>query len=269
MLKSSKPPLGKNLAAGFTPQRAEALLQFWANLADVDADEFRSELESLTKFAPEIFGALIGLLEAADSQGVDERREDFLRSVWGLKEHLRAAWQATDLREREWYIYELRRLYARHTAAASLRATEPALKSMLDRLVSQNPQSESASVDMQRLGAEFGHRSRFYGYWVDPPPALTVFERTMFHFQRIAYRARKCENPECMAPYFFAKRKGQKYCTEECALPAQRKAKSEWWARNRDDQMKKRRQRESKDTAKPLSAAERRTIVRPKKRGTK
>jgi hypothetical protein len=269
MLKSSKAHRGKNPAAGFTAQRAEALLQFWANLADVNADEFRSELESLTKSAPESFGTLIGLLEAADSQSVEERREDLLRSVWGLREHLRAAWQATDLREREWYIYELRRLYTRHTAAASLRAMEPAFKCILDRLVSQNPQSESASVDMQRLGAELGHSSRFYGYWVDPPPALTVFERTMFHFQRIAYRARKCENPECMAPCFFMKRKGQKYCTEECALPAQRKAKSEWWARNRDDQMKKRRQRESKDTAEPLSAAEPRTVVQPKKKGTK
>lgn len=269
MLKSSKTHLRKNLAAGFTPKRAEALLQFWANLADVSADEFGSELESLTKSAPEIFGALIGLLEPSDSQGVEESREDFVRSAWGLRENLRAAWQATDLREREWYIYELRRLYARHTEVYSLRAMEPALKSIVNRLVSQSPESESVSLGMQQLGAEFRNRSRFYGYWVDPPPALTAFERTMFHFQRIAHRARKCENPECMAPYFFMKRKGQKYCTEECALPAQRKAKSEWWARNRDDQMKKRRQRESKDTTEPLSAAPRTVVGRPKKKGTR
>ena len=38
-----------------------------------------------------------------------------------------------------------------------------------------------------------------------------------------------CKNAECPAPHFFPSRKGQKYCSEECAAPAQRAFKKNWW----------------------------------------
>jgi hypothetical protein len=275
MSKSNRFDSHQNLTAKFTPRRAEALLQFWANLADTDADEFDSELECLTKYAPEIFDSLTRPLESADSHGAEENHEDFRRSISGLREHLRAVWQATDLRVREWYIYELRRLYTQHTRAFSAPALIQAIRSAADRLLGPISQDVPAVIDFQQIGAELRKRSEFWGYWVDPPPALTGFERTMFHLQRIAHRARKCENPECTAPYFFLKRKGQKYCSEECALPAQRRAKSEWWARNREDQIKKRRQQReavkterlgTKDTRQPFSGAKARKIVRQRKK---
>jgi len=40
-------------------------------------------------------------------------------------------------------------------------------------------------------------------------------------------RTRKCENPTCLAPYFLASRRDQKFCNERCSrLVANRK----WWA---------------------------------------
>jgi hypothetical protein len=40
-------------------------------------------------------------------------------------------------------------------------------------------------------------------------------------------RTRKCENPTCVAPYFIASRRDQKYCNEACSrLVANRK----WWS---------------------------------------
>ncbi len=40
-------------------------------------------------------------------------------------------------------------------------------------------------------------------------------------------RTRKCENPTCVAPYFIASRRDQKFCNEACSrLVANRK----WWA---------------------------------------
>jgi hypothetical protein len=42
---------------------------------------------------------------------------------------------------------------------------------------------------------------------------------------------RKCQNPECAAPYFFAKRRTQRYCSKDCAEPAQRAFKINWWKR--------------------------------------
>jgi hypothetical protein len=69
------------------------------------------------------------------------------------------------------------------------------------------------------------------------PPSLTPFEQAMFHFQRIAGRARHCPNPTCSTPYFLATKKGQKYCSEPCAIPAQREAKRRWWAENRGKEL--------------------------------
>jgi len=47
-------------------------------------------------------------------------------------------------------------------------------------------------------------------------------------------RMRYCLNPECPAPYFFAKKRRQKYCTEECAGAGQRELKRVWWAEHGD-----------------------------------
>jgi hypothetical protein len=38
-----------------------------------------------------------------------------------------------------------------------------------------------------------------------------------------------CGNPKCGAPYFIAVRRGQQYCSNECAWPAKKAAKLKWW----------------------------------------
>ena len=42
-------------------------------------------------------------------------------------------------------------------------------------------------------------------------------------------RMRFCLNPECPAPYFFTKKRRQRYCTEKCAGAGQRELKRVWW----------------------------------------
>ena len=49
------------------------------------------------------------------------------------------------------------------------------------------------------------------------------------HAQRVSDRMRRCENSSCPAPYFVARKRTQKYCSEECAAPAQREQKKAWW----------------------------------------
>jgi hypothetical protein len=75
------------------------------------------------------------------------------------------------------------------------------------------------------------HR-RFNPEWNgDEPPEETPIDRALLYFQRSGELAKRCGNPDCpAAPYFFAARKGQKYCSEECAQPAQRASKRNWWA---------------------------------------
>jgi len=228
----------QNLAAKYAPRRAEQLLQFWANLADPGTPDFKGEVDGLVAGFPEVFGEL--------RQG----QEDFLRSVWGLRENLRKVWAATDLREREWYIYELRRLHSQHVQALSSAKIADALKREAEKLLPPGKKLDSATFPSVNGVAQQG---RLWGFWTNPPPELTAFERVMFHFQQIAHGARRCENKECFAPFFLRKKKGQIFCSPECALPAQKKAKSDWWARNRKKQNTKRRERrrKGKSTRKP------------------
>jgi hypothetical protein len=45
-----------------------------------------------------------------------------------------------------------------------------------------------------------------------------------------------CKNPECAAPYFWAKRSTQNWCEHgECTKYAQRKKAREWWNENRSN----------------------------------
>jgi hypothetical protein len=58
----------------------------------------------------------------------------------------------------------------------------------------------------------------------------TICERIFTHMSGPTTR---CHNPDCPhAPYFFATRRSQKYCSDECAIPAQREFKRKWWREN-------------------------------------
>jgi hypothetical protein len=57
---------------------------------------------------------------------------------------------------------------------------------------------------------------------------------------RLADRFRYCENPNCPAPYFIAKRRTEKYCAEVCANVAQRKQKKAWWSEHGEEWRKNR-----------------------------
>lgn len=67
-----------------------------------------------------------------------------------------------------------------------------------------------------------------------PPKELPIekaFDYLLKHHQRTRY----CPNPECAAPYFFAKRHTQKYCSEKCAQHCERESKRRWWAEHGEE----------------------------------
>jgi len=64
---------------------------------------------------------------------------------------------------------------------------------------------------------------------LDPPP-WTPVQQALSHLRNNFARLRRCGNPMCVAPYFFAAKKNQRYCSDACALPAQREAKKAWWS---------------------------------------
>jgi hypothetical protein len=77
-------------------------------------------------------------------------------------------------------------------------------------------------------------------------------DKLMFLILRAVFLAEKmryCANPECPAPYFLAKRRSQKYCTQECALPAQREFKKAWWAEHGENWRQTRRESQTRGKA--------------------
>jgi hypothetical protein len=127
-----------------------------------------------------------------------------------VQDYLRLAWDASDLRRREWFIFQARRSYHWSTVI------DPINSARLDSKLEEQVRLSRDLVEAQRA-----------------VPALTPFERCAYHFHRIAERARRCGNPECPAPYFFAMKKGQKYCSSKCSAPSQRDQKRRWWRENR------------------------------------
>ena len=59
-------------------------------------------------------------------------------------------------------------------------------------------------------------------------PASLVYGCLLFG-DRLSY----CQNPGCINPWFIGARRGQQYCSNECAWPAKKAAKRKWWAENR------------------------------------
>jgi len=53
-------------------------------------------------------------------------------------------------------------------------------------------------------------------------------------------RFRICANPDCLTPYFFARHRRNRYCTEPCVDWSQKEAKKKWWKDNGQEWRKSR-----------------------------
>jgi hypothetical protein len=82
------------------------------------------------------------------------------------------------------------------------------------------------------------------------PPEYTPFEQAMVYFHKVADRAKHCPNPDCPAPYFIAKKRSFKYCSEACSEPAQRLYKQTWWEKHGDAWRKRRTKKKGAKRAK-------------------
>lgn len=123
-----------------------------------------------------------------------------------LREMLRRAWESSNnQREREWLCFRMRDTYAVMVRRRDMSAEE------------RRQEEIAAEVSGPRYLA----------------PPVSPFEAALFYFQHQASRTRRCANAECAMPYFFVTKKGQRYCSPECALPAQRENKRRWWELNR------------------------------------
>jgi len=251
--------------------RAEQLLLEWVNSRDAgtDGSERVKIATRLMAHFPETFGltravrpALLHLSSLPDPtdeqldqlQHLDER----LVLVDTIKSLLRRVWQSADHRHRQWFVFKVREAHHRFLH-------RPPTQSMKGRVAygtirietdpeTGDPIAYPADPPRKRNEADYlaDRRRRRQEFLSSPnwagesdetievdvrtelqPPDLNAFERVMFHFQRIADRALRCANPECPAPYFFAKKKNQRYCGSACSAFGKREQDKQWWRRNR------------------------------------
>jgi len=81
-------------------------------------------------------------------------------------------------------------------------------------------------------------------YWAkEAASRVDAFVLVLLRALHIADRMRYCPNPACPAPYFIAKKRRQKYCSDACALPAQREFKRAWWDEHGEEWRAKRKRK--------------------------
>lgn len=63
-------------------------------------------------------------------------------------------------------------------------------------------------------------------------PSRSLFDDAVMYLFKRVRKMEICQNPECPACYFWATKRGQKYCSEVCAGPAQKSYKRRWWQKH-------------------------------------
>lgn len=215
------------------PREAERLLMQWANTETIypsDAPRPFSAHDTtaikktddaiirLIKHWPEVFRRLPPAPPrppAAETLIASEHWD----VIAGVQHFLRLAWNAPDMRAREWFLFLCRYTWRKQTLLAPL--MEARTIDRKDAPIEEMLTLTSAEIELR-----------------DSAPELDAFERAMYHFHKIATQARHCSNPTCPAPFFFAKKLGQKYCSSICAGPSQREQKRLWWRANRGKKAK-------------------------------
>jgi hypothetical protein len=125
-------------------------------------------------------------------------RDEQLWQFWllPLRNVVRVIWESTDDRFRRWGIFKVLEKFF----------------SVGDRRLSVGPVHDDVEWHLGSLG----------------PPSLC--EEALTLLVRHPALTKLCANSDCQTKYFFAVRRSQKFCSDVCAIPAQRKAKNQWWA---------------------------------------
>jgi hypothetical protein len=162
-----------------------------------DAERLLCDLANIQDFAtryPQLF--------------VGDRNPEETATV--LRQLLRRAWQARDQRHRDWYCHGIASYYHHGRPDRDL-------KESLGPAIARGVLEPSSLLFALR----------------EPPRRPTTLESALLYFKKNCNRARRCPSDDCLAPYFVARKKNQKYCSPACVKPAQRATKRRWWKKHR------------------------------------
>jgi hypothetical protein len=201
-MNSSKQKRGRTLV----DLEGKKFLEGLANLADTESGLrwFQTNFPYVLEDVREEFGSWLVRHWATNVEGADyePNRSDaeLIRQYWllPLRDTLRAIWRAKDARTKQWGIFRISQDFFRQGA-----------KDLI-----QLPLANSSDSFLAQMR----------------PPSRT--EQLLLGFTSCAARTHYCSNPDCSTPYFIAGRRTQKYCSDLCAQPAQRKWKRDWWLKH-------------------------------------
>jgi len=210
-------------------ERHERLLLYWVNLPDVPSQQNLAALESIF---PKLFRSPFGEVAGGDP-----------RWKLGIREHLRAVWDAPARKEQLRIIFATRGLYSRFSrmnderrmideTKRSLLAGKPAYSNLTEEAQAQSilTDLQKESERQERLETAFSE-SRKWGLRVEPPPLATSFDPSLDYLESNLRRALHCPNVVCKRPYFFKDegKRTQRYCSEKCSHAARLETKAQWW----------------------------------------
>jgi hypothetical protein len=235
---------GNQILGMISAADAQRLLLDWVNIDPFKSDD--GTKKRLLRRYPEVFYADPAIYDEwfdhpRANTPEHRQRQRFLVQVNSLIRNiallLQEAWNASDPRRREWYFIKTRLAYQVETerlriADQGLRVGQTEVSEIKDGVVQPKATIPTSPIQVEpREEMLFGS---LMGILALPEVPLTPFEAAMFYLQtQLTDKIRRCPNSTCPAPYFFATKRAQKFCSASCAEPAQREAKRRWWNENR------------------------------------
>lgn len=131
--------------------------------------------------------------------------DGFLELLALLSKFLRLAWEARTGRERSWLLFTVRQEYVRAMVGrfAVLRRDGTGGRKVARQLIPLAPPKTAFDMAVHNVQKDFADK-------------MTVCRR----------------GRECDAPYFFRRRKGQKYCGTDCRAIVLKHRSDSWWAKH-------------------------------------
>ena len=164
---------------------------------------FRRLRERTSKYWP---GLWVAANQGESAEQINERVQWVVRK---MRTYLQRFWREPDPRARDWYIQRAREFYQKLFAL-------PKTSSVRDEAENARSMDELRNA-LYRVNIEAENL-------LDEPPLGNPIEDALYALQQRALipsrRPLFCPNPRCAKPYFLSEKKGKKFCSTECALPA-------------------------------------------------
>lgn len=120
----------------------------------------------------------------------------------------------------------------RDLVRAAWSGNEAAIQFLLRVGIEENRTENAVRPDWRRSGFRYEPR--------------TNFQAAVYELLKHSRQARVCANPDCASPYFLTLDPRRKFCSVECAQPAQKQWRRTWWEQHGKEWRKKRAKKSTK-----------------------